>query len=343
MKQPREQRDDQSAFVPHTYPCETSVIVEALPAAYGRGGGGRARRLIRAARGAPAFQPLGLSWSGAGELKTLVKADWRGGLPRVGGSALLCGFYLNELLLKLLPREDPHPQLFRDYEAALVELAGGAEQAPVLRRFELRLLAELGYALPLTHEADTGTAGSILRSGTITQFDRGPRLRIAEPDSGIRSARRDALALAQQDFSAPDAAAEAKRLMREVLDHYLEQRTIVSRRVVRAICRPLKNRRRRHAVIELGVNIDHVATLRQARRTYEPDPVWAAVEAHLGGANGSRCICARTGAISRIRTCAPARARAYQAQPEMAATDEMVASRALKPEMAMLVPEGRRR
>ena len=68
----------------------------------------------------------------------------------------VCGFYLNELLLKLLPREDPHPRLFASYEAALAELAAGGEQAPVLRRFELALLAELGYALPLVREADTG-------------------------------------------------------------------------------------------------------------------------------------------------------------------------------------------
>ena len=169
-----------------------------------------------------AFQPLGLSWSGAGELKTLVKADWRGGLPRVGGSALLCGFYLNELLLKLLPREDPHPRLFRDYEGALVELAGGAEQAPVLRRFELRLLAELGYALPLTHEADTGRPVDP-EERYYYAFDRGPRLTIAEPGRRYPQVRgATLLALARHDFSAP------KRLRKAAADarsagHYLEQ------------------------------------------------------------------------------------------------------------------------
>ena len=96
-----------------------------------------------------AFQPLSLSWSGSGELKTLLKAEWRGGLPLLGGSALLCGFYLNELLLKLLPREDPHPRLFATTSGARRASPRGAEQAPVLRRFELELLAELGYALPL--------------------------------------------------------------------------------------------------------------------------------------------------------------------------------------------------
>jgi len=96
-------------------------------------------------------------------------------------------------------------------------------------------------------------------------------------------------------------------------------------------------------MIELGVNIDHVATLRQARRTYEPDPVWAAVEAHLGGANGitvhlredRRHI--QDQDVRRLRELVH-----IKLNLEMAATDEMVGiARALKPEMAMLVPEGR--
>jgi pyridoxine 5-phosphate synthase len=97
-------------------------------------------------------------------------------------------------------------------------------------------------------------------------------------------------------------------------------------------------------MIELGVNIDHVATLRQARRTYEPDPVWAAVEAHLGGADGitvhlredRRHI--QDQDVRRLRELVH-----IKLNLEMAATDEMVAIACeLKPEMAMLVPEGRK-
>jgi pyridoxine 5-phosphate synthase len=96
-------------------------------------------------------------------------------------------------------------------------------------------------------------------------------------------------------------------------------------------------------MIELGVNIDHVATIRQARRTYEPDPVWASVEAHLGGADGitvhlredRRHI--QDDDVRRLRELTH-----IKLNLEMAATDEMVAiACALKPEMAMLVPEGR--
>jgi len=96
-------------------------------------------------------------------------------------------------------------------------------------------------------------------------------------------------------------------------------------------------------VIELGVNVDHVATIRQARRTYEPDPVWAAVEAHLGGADGitvhlredRRHIQDRD--VERLRELTH-----IKLNLEMAATAEMIAiARRIKPEMAMLVPEGR--
>ena len=237
MRQPRERRDDQAAFVLHTYPYrETSAIVEILSAGYGRvaliaRGARRTRSELRGVL--QAFQPLTLSWMGAGELKTLVRAEWRGGLPLVTGSALLCGFYLNELVLKLVPREDPHARLYEEYEAALAHLASGAEQAPVLRRFELELLAELGYALPLTHEADTGRPVDPAERYYYA-FERGPRTVAAEPGRRYPVVRgATLLALAQHDYRSPESAAEAKRLMREVLDYYLEQRTIVSRRVVR--------------------------------------------------------------------------------------------------------------
>jgi DNA repair protein RecO (recombination protein O) len=232
-------RDDQPAFVLHTYPYrETSVIVEAITAEYGRiamvaRGARRPRSELRGLL--QGFQPLLLSWSGQGELKTLLRAEWRGGLPRIGGSALLCGFYLNELLLKLLLREDPHPRLYARYEAALAELAAGGEEAPVLRRFELLLLAELGYALPLVREADTG--GPIDPGARYHYaFDRGAR-RASEGASGRGPLVRGAtlLALADGRYTDAETAAEAKRLMREVLDHYLEQRGVESRRVVQEL------------------------------------------------------------------------------------------------------------
>jgi DNA repair protein RecO (recombination protein O) len=214
---------------------ETSLIVEAFTPDFGRvalvaRGARRPRSELRGLL--QGFQPLLLSWSGQHELKTLLKAEWRGGLPRVGGSALLCGFYLNELLLKLLPREDAHPQLFADYETALAELAAGRDQAAILRGFEVRLLAAMGYALPLIREADTG-APVVPAARYHYAFDRGPRRSLPEPGMKLPLVRgATLLALADQKYPDAETAAEAKRLMREVLDHYLEQRGVESRRVV---------------------------------------------------------------------------------------------------------------
>jgi DNA repair protein RecO (recombination protein O) len=237
---PVERRDDQPAFVLHAYPYkETSLIVEAFAQEYGRVGivAKGAKRPRSELRGVlQAFQPLTLSWMGATELKTLVRAEWQGGMALPVGSALLSAFYLNELLLKLLPREDPHPGLFHDYAAALRALGEApapSKQAVILRHFELRLLAALGYALLLTHDADSGEAVDPAGRYHYT-FDRGPRRGVAEPaprGANVRGAT--LLALACDAYPDAETANEAKRLMRDVLDHYLEERRIFSRRIVR--------------------------------------------------------------------------------------------------------------
>lgn len=230
-------RDDQAGYVLHAYPYrETSLIVEAFTRDWGRvamvaRGAKRPRSELRGLL--QGFQPLALSWFGAHELKTLAKAEWRGGLPLVGGAALWCGFYLNELLLKLLPREDPHPQVFADYEHALADLAAGRDQATILRRFEVALLAGLGYALPLLREADTG-APIDPAARYHYAFDRGPRRNAPLPGTTLPLVKgATLLALSEQRYPDAETAAEAKRLMREILDHYLEQRGVESRRVIR--------------------------------------------------------------------------------------------------------------
>lgn len=239
MKQLRERRDDEPAFVLHTYAYrETSLIVEAFSERHGRvamvaKGAKRPRSEMRGVL--QAFQPLGLSWAGAGELKTLIRAEWRGGLPLPTGAALLCGFYLNELLLKLLPREDAHPVLWHDYASALRALtadAAAAAQAATLRSFEVRLLAELGYAMTLTRDV---ASGAPIEPGERYHYayDRGPQLAAAEPRAPWPVVRGATLiALASDRYPDAEIAAEAKRLMRGVLDHHLEERRIVSRRIV---------------------------------------------------------------------------------------------------------------
>lgn len=93
------------------------------------------------------FQPLLLSWTGSNEVKTLTKAEL-GGIHPLSGRALMSAWYMNELVMRLLPREDPHPELFDYYKQALQDLAANQKSAAIiLRQFEWYLLQETGYGL----------------------------------------------------------------------------------------------------------------------------------------------------------------------------------------------------
>src|SRR6185369_902665 len=122
-------------YVLHAYPYkETSLIVEAFTRRHGRVGllARGARRPRSAMRGVLlAFHPLRLSWSASAELGTLVSVEWGGGQKSLAGIGLMCGFYINELLLRLLPREDPHELLYDAYGSSLARLAAGEDQPTV--------------------------------------------------------------------------------------------------------------------------------------------------------------------------------------------------------------------
>jgi len=148
---------EEPAFVLHRHDwSESSLILEVFSRHHGR--------VALVAKGVKrptsqfrsvllALWPLRLSWGGATEVRTLKAAHWPGGQLLPPGEALLAGYYLNELLLKLLAREDPHPALFDHYAQALALLAAGAPQAGVLRAFELLLLGELGWLPALDHDS----------------------------------------------------------------------------------------------------------------------------------------------------------------------------------------------
>ena len=126
---------------------ETSLVVQAFTLDHGHvalvaKGAKRPHSQLRPALSI--FQPLSLSWSGSAEVKTLTRAECAG-IRAMGGKALMSAWYMNELLLRLLPREDPHPVLYEAYESALIQLSRGGGAAGALRRFEWILLQETGY------------------------------------------------------------------------------------------------------------------------------------------------------------------------------------------------------
>ena len=128
---------------------ETSLIVQTFTRDHGwvslvAKGAKRPHSILRAALSV--FQPLLLSWTGSGEIKTLTRAECAG-IHTIAGPALMSCWYMNELLFRLLPHEDPHPRLFDAYVMALQGLAAGQAAAGALRRFEWTLLQESGYGL----------------------------------------------------------------------------------------------------------------------------------------------------------------------------------------------------
>ena len=238
---PKQRIEQQPSFVLHTYPWrETSLIAEIFSRDHGRVAlvAKGARRPQSPLRGVlMAFQPLLVDWSGGGEVKTLVRAEWQGGQPLLGGRALLCGYYLNELLVRLSAREDAHPALFAAYAEALRELARGDALAPVLRRFELALLNELGYGAGRDDDADKGE-GVTPAPDNLNKKETGQRAlathAAADAEQPVISGR-SLLAMAAGDFSAAETLAQSKTLLRAIINHYLGGQPLQSRRVLKEL------------------------------------------------------------------------------------------------------------
>jgi DNA repair protein RecO (recombination protein O) len=188
------------------------------------------------------FHPLLIGWTGRGELPILVQAENNGDGLVSHGAALYCGFYLNELLLRLLHRHDPHERLFVLYSDALTRLGNNEAQEPVLRHFEKRLLDEIGYGLVLDHDVGDN---SPLQPEALYDYrvDSGPR-RLVNPElrtsvEGLCIRGSTLLALARDRIDAdPVVLREAKQLMRMALDSHLGDRPLHTRTLFRSIMGP---------------------------------------------------------------------------------------------------------
>ncbi|HZZ09078.1 MAG TPA: DNA repair protein RecO [Paraburkholderia sp.] len=226
---------EQPAFVLHSYPYrETSLIIDVLSRDHGRLAlvAKGAKRPHSALRGVlQTFQPLALSWSGKSEVRTLTGAEWVGGMLPLGGDALLCGFYVNELMVKFCAREDPHPQLFHHYVVTMTRLAHDEPPVQVLRSFERVLLRETGYAMALDR---TVARQSVQAEGRY----------VFDPERGVREASNEfpaqwpviagqtLLDMEQDDYHRPQTVAQSKTLMRFLLNTYLAGTPLATRQIL---------------------------------------------------------------------------------------------------------------
>lgn len=197
---------------------------------------GRIAAVARSARGPKSrykghlqlFTPLLVAWSGRGELMTLNQMELNGPPLPLDGQALLCAFYLNELLLRLVPHEDPYPEIFIDYEETLQRLVVGQDAACSLRRFEKRLLEHLGYGLSFV---ETSAFQEKIQTDAFYQWlpNRGfLKTHPLQSHEQIFSGS-SLLALQEEKWENEEDLLTAKRLMRLVLSCHLGSKPLKTR------------------------------------------------------------------------------------------------------------------
>lgn len=224
----------QPGFVLHSYPYrETSLIVDVFSRDYGRvaliaKGAKRPHSKLRGVL--QTFQPLSLGWTGKSEIRTLTSAEWVGGMLPLERGALLCGFYLNELLVKLLARDDAHPALFDQYVRTLNQLGHEEPALIVLRQFERALLKETGVAANFGVCATT--AKPVLPERLyVVDPERGPRPAKAD-DTAPKMLGKTLLDMENEDYRDPTTQAQSKLLMRFLLGYHLNGAPLNTRQIL---------------------------------------------------------------------------------------------------------------
>jgi len=216
---------------------DTSRILEVLTREHGR-----LTLFARAVRGprsrlAPVlqpFQPLLVSFCGRGDAAQLTHAERAGHCAALPPEALLAGFYLNELLIKLTTRHDPLPELYDHYDTTLAALRGGGALEPPLRLFERNLLEVLGYGLDLANETGNGAP---IEPGAFYRFRATHGLTAVQADAHGALAGSSLLALAAGALGQPRELEDARRLLSAALAACLEGRPLATREVARAMVR----------------------------------------------------------------------------------------------------------
>jgi DNA repair protein RecO (recombination protein O) len=225
------------AYLLHQYAYrDTSRILEVFTREHGRltlfarGANGSKSSLRGVLR---PFQRLLVSWVGRSEACQLAGAEIDGTLTNLAKESLMSGFYLNELLLRLTERCDPHPEIFDAYAHCIGALARGEAQEAALRRFEKRLLDNLGYGLELSRTAD----GEPVRIEGYYRFaaERGPQPCVAEAPGAVYG--RSLADLDAETWEDAGSLRDAKRVLRTALDACLDGRPLKSREVMLAMRR----------------------------------------------------------------------------------------------------------
>jgi DNA repair protein RecO (recombination protein O) len=224
--------EQEAAYVLHARPWrETSLLVEVLAENHGRlglvarGVQGPKKQVLRAAL--QPLQHIRLDAVQRGELAQLVSAEALDAAPRLAGEAMLAAFYINELVMRLAPRQDPHGDLYRVYAQTRSRLGGGDSLAWTLRRFERDLLEALGSGFDLAEDGD----GIVIDPAARYRIDpeQGPRRLLSDRGRDERSSAATGSALLAPDRQPEaDDLASLRLALRSVLSHHLGGRGLKS-------------------------------------------------------------------------------------------------------------------
>lgn len=230
---------NEPAWILHHRPySDTSRILDVITREHGRislvargsrSAKSRLRGILRP------FMPLSMSWLMRSDLGTLTGAEMHGAPVALNGEALISGYYVNELLLKLLHRHDPQPEIFDAYGETVRNLGGTVAVAPLLRQFELELLRLLGYALNLDHDSESLDP---LRPDHQYEYrpEQGP-VPVSGREGPMVFLGGQLDAIRRQEFGEAGILSCANRLLRGVIAYHLDGRELKSRKVLRDIRR----------------------------------------------------------------------------------------------------------
>ena len=179
------------------------------------------------------FLPLNVSWFIRTDLGTLTDAEMGGQPVVLTGDALMSGYYISELLLKLMHRHDPHPEIFDAYAQTIKNLSVQVDIAPVLRHFEMELLRLLGYALNLEYDSESHAA---LLPDNLYEYrpEQGPVDAMGQ-EGPMMFTGAQLLSICRQEFDSMDTLHCSSRLMRNVIAHHLDGKELNSRKVLREL------------------------------------------------------------------------------------------------------------
>ncbi len=230
--------DQVPAFLLHQLKYrETSLILDIFTQSYGRlnliakGARNKNSKIIYLLQ---PFQKLNISWSGKSELMTLTNVELAEGNIKVTGKNIYNGFYVNELLTRLLHKHEAHPELFIEYEKTISAIGMNDQNVEnVIRKFELSLLDSIGYGLIMDHDVDNGEKINNEKN-YYYKLEHGPTR--SEPEQGkyILISGKLLNELEKGRLQDPLLLKESKKFMRFVLNHYLDNRPLSSRSLYQA-------------------------------------------------------------------------------------------------------------